>query len=118
MIEELYVVMGLATILFVWLRNRFKRPKVPMELEPKELAPLSPMSVCSEINETHVDKRILKTTPLESPNWDSLIEKQPPSPSTSETNPFTIKKSASWSSLVENLEERSEDSDLGDMTSD
>ena len=117
MIEELYVVMGLATILFVWLRNRFKRPKVPMELEPKELAPLSPMSVCSEIDENHVDKRILKTTPLESPNWDSLIEK-PILNTISETTPFTIKKSASWSSLVENLEERSVGSDLGDMTSD
>ena len=124
MIEELYVVMGLATILFVWLRNRFtERPKDPLLMDldpttPMELDPLTPMEIC-EVDEKYVDKRILKTAPLESPNWDSLIESKPKLSSICETKqPFTIKKSSSWSSLVEDLEERSVCSDLEDMSSD
>ena len=108
MLEELYFTMGLATIIFLWLRNRFRKPDdVDMQL-------LSPMSVCSDEIDEKNEKQLLRTAPLESPNWDSLLAEKPRLSRLSPVSehPFTVHKSPSWSSLVEELHEGSGDIDL------
>ena len=114
MIEELYFAMGVATILYLWVRNRFWKAPEPLELSPdlmeiEPLTPPSPMQIC----ETE-EKQNAEIRPLESPNWDSLLDE--PLQSISET--FTIKKSPSWGSLVEEVVETGALSDLDDMSSD
>ena len=110
MLEELYFTMGLATIIFLWLRNRFRKP------DDVDMQPLSPMSVCSEpeVDEKYMEKQLLRTAPLESPNWDSLLESENPSlsPVSEHPFPFTVHKSPSWSSGVEELHDGSGNMDL------
>ena len=113
MIEELYFAMGLATILYIWVRNRFWKAPEPLEhtelMDVEPLTPPIPMEIC----ETE-EKQNAEIRPLESPNWDSLLDE--PLQSISET--FTIKKSPSWCSLVEEVVETGALSDLDDMSSD